>query len=79
MLPLMNVLSQFEQEGRSINRTFSLLMGNKEQVSGDGEWLAIGDCTKGKIGEERHLDGCPPKKRELMAFLRRLYEEEICS
>jgi len=79
MLPLLNVLSQFEQEGRKITRDASLLMGNKAEARGGAGWLAMGDCTKGRIGEERRLAGCPPKKAEVMTFLRRLYEEEMCS
>jgi len=79
MLPLFNALSQFEQEGKKVNRAFSLLMGNKAEARGGADWLALGDCTKGRIGEERRLAGCPPKKAEVVAFLRRLYEEEMCS
>ena len=77
MLPLFNVLSQFEQEGKKINRTFFLLMGNKAEARGDGEWLAMGDCTEGKVGKDRHLAGCPPQKAEVIKFLRRLFEEEM--
>jgi len=79
MLPLLNVLAQFEQEGKKITRDTSLLMGNKAEAQGGAGWLAMGDCTKERIGEERRLAGCPPKKAEVMAFLRRLYEEEMCS
>jgi uncharacterized protein (DUF362 family) len=77
MLPLFNTLSQFQKEGRKIKHPLSLLMGNKAEIRGEGEWLAVGDCTEGKIGEEMHLVGCPPKKDEMISFLRRFFEEEM--
>jgi uncharacterized protein (DUF362 family) len=79
MLPLFNALSQFEQEGKKVNRTLSLLMGNKAEAGENGEWLAMGDCTKGKMREERRLAGCPPQRGEVTAFLRRYFEEEMYS
>lgn len=75
MLPLINLLSQYEREKKKVRRKLSILLGKKTDFSKDGECIALGDCTEGKVEKERHLKGCPPHKDEVAAFLKRYFEE----
>lgn len=69
IIPLFSVLTRLEEEGRSLKNPLTIVMGKTEVHEHLSDTLFMGDCTSRKLKGGDQIDGCPPKKEDIMHAL----------
>ncbi len=69
LIPLFSALS-FLEEGTQMKRALRIVVGIEPDITGEGDYILIGDCTRACWERGTYLEGCPPDREDLVRLLR---------
>jgi len=70
LIPVLSSLSALEEKGIRLARPLTICLGRDGAVPDSGRCLRIGDCARtGDGGEGAGIEGCPPRRDEILSRL----------
>ena len=77
LIPVLSSLSALEERGIRPGLPLTLCLGRDGAIPDSGRCLRIGDCARAGDGEESAgLEGCPPRREEILSRLLEWGEKE---
>jgi len=71
LIPLFSSLRRMEKEGFFPDRQIEFVLGRERSAGAAAKVLFLGTCTRGSCGKDPWLNGCPPTKEEMFAFIKK--------
>jgi len=70
LIPLFSTLRRMEKEGPALPGKIHFVLGKEMPKDLSGRALFFGQCTRSLHGNHPWLNGCPPTREEMFAFVR---------
>ncbi|MCK5254803.1 MAG: DUF362 domain-containing protein [Deltaproteobacteria bacterium] len=69
LIPLFSSLAQIAEQGKSLKKPLTIILGTSHDASQLSDVIFMGDCTMHKLERGSQAKGCPPQKEDILKVL----------